>query len=93
MADSVNILIEKAKLLESKYRGLRNENTLLRADLERKQSELEEAHGELVLLRKNYALLSTARALGANPSKRAEAQKQIAEVVRKIDKFLVFFNE
>ena len=83
----------RLRKLISEYTFFKEENSLLKAELGRKQSDLMHAHQEILELRKNYDHLQTARNLGRSETERAESKQQIAKMVREIDKCLALLDE
>ena len=84
----------KLRKLISEYKSLQEQNTLLKADLERKQTDLMVAHQEILELRKNYDHLQLAKnMLGGSEAAKAESKQQIAKMVREIDKCLALLDE
>jgi septal ring factor EnvC (AmiA/AmiB activator) len=84
---------KKLRKLISEYKSLQERNSLLANELERKQTDLMEAHKEILELRKNYDHLRMAKNLGGLEVEKAESQKQIAKMVREIDKCLALLDE
>ena len=83
----------KLRKLISEYKSLQAQNAQLKADLERKQTDLMLAHQEVLELRKNYDHLQTARNLGVSETEKAESKQQITKMVREIDKCLALLDE
>jgi len=83
----------RLRKLISEYKSLQEQNSLLKDELERKQTDLMHAHQEVLELRKNYDHLQTARNLGSSETERAESKQQIAKMVREIDKCLALLDE
>jgi len=52
-----------------------------------------EAHKEILELRKNYDHLRMANNLSGSDAEKAESQKQIAKMVREIDKCIALLDE
>ena len=84
---------KKLRKLISEYKSLREQNLQLAAELNRKQTDLMEAHKEILELRKNYDHLRMANNLGGSGVEKAESQKQITKMVREIDKCLALLDE
>ena len=97
MANNYDELISgfesKLRKLISEYKSLQAQNAQLKADLERKQTDLMLAHQEVLELRKNYDHLQTARNLGVSETEKAESKQQITKMVREIDKCLALLDE
>jgi ABC-type sugar transport system ATPase subunit len=72
---------------------LQIQNTQLKADLERKQTDLMLAHQEVLELRKNYDHLKIARNLGVSETEKTESKQKITKMVREIDKCLALLDE
>ena len=83
----------KLRKLMSEYLFLKEQNSLIKAELDRKQTDLMVAHQEILELRKNYDHLQTARNLGTSESEKAESRQQITKMVREIDKCLALLDE
>ena len=83
----------KLRKLISEYKSLQAQNAQLKADLDRKQTDLMLAHQEVLELRKNYDHLQTARNLGVSETEKAESKQQITRMVREIDKCLALLDE
>jgi len=83
----------KLRKLISEYTFLKEENSLIKAELDRKQTDLMHAHQDILELRKNYDHLQIARNLGASETEKAESRQQISKMVREIDKCLALLDE
>ena len=83
----------KLRKLISEYKSLQIQNTQLKADLERKQTDLMLAHQEVLELRKNYDHLKMARNLGISENEKVESKQKITKMVREIDKCLALLDE
>ena len=83
----------KLRKLISEYQSLKEQNSLLKAELDRKQTDLMHAHQEILELRKNYDHLQIARILGVSEAEKAESRQQITKMVREIDKCLALLDE
>ena len=83
----------KLRKLISEYTFLKEENSLIKAELDRKQTDLMHAHQEILELRKNYYHLQIARNLGTSETEKAESRQQISKMVREIDKCLALLDE
>jgi len=77
----------------SEYQSLQVQNAQLKADLDRKQTDLMHAHQEVLELRKNYDHLQLARNLGGSETEKAESKQRITKMVREIDKCLALLDE
>jgi len=77
----------------SEYRSLQDQNAELKAELNRKHTDLMMAHQEVLELRKNYDHLRIARNLGVTDEDRNESKQRINKMVREIDKCLALLNE
>jgi hypothetical protein len=84
---------QKLRKLISEYKSLQEQNTLIKAELERKQTDLMTAHQEILELRKNYDHLQIARNLGGSEAEKAESKQRITKMVREIDKCLALLDE
>jgi hypothetical protein len=83
----------KLRKLMSEYQSLQVQNAQLKADLDRKQTDLMHAHQEVLELRKNYDHLQLARNLGGSETEKAESKQRITKMVREIDKCLALLDE
>ena len=83
----------KLRKLISEYKSLQIQNAQLKADLDRKQTDLMLAHQEVLELRKNYDHLKLARNLGISETEKAESKQKINKMVREIDKCLALLDE
>lgn len=83
----------KLRKLMSEYQSLQDQNAELKAELNRKHTDLMMAHQEVLELRKNYDHLRIARNLGVTDEDRNESKQRINKMVREIDKCLALLNE
>ena len=83
----------KLRKLISEYTILKEQNSLVKAELDRKQTDLMLAHQEILELRKNYDHLQIARNLGVSDAERVASKQQITKMVREIDKCLALLDE
>ena len=95
-----NIYEELSKAFESKlrklisqYKSLKDENSLLKTEIERKQSDLMMAHHEILTLRKNYENLRVVQALGHSEDERKQTKQRLNKMVQEIDKCLALLDE
>lgn len=92
MANSLQDIFEqqnkKYKELKKSYDSLFIQHADLQAEYKRKTVELQEVHSELVHSRKTITLLQMSNALGSTNEDCSVAQKNITDIVRKIDKCL-----
>ena len=97
MANNYDELISgfesKLRKLISEYQSLQEQNIRLKAELDRKQTDLMHAHQEVLELRKNYDHLQLAKNIGLSDAEKAESRQQIAKMVREIDKCLALLDE
>lgn len=77
----------------SEYQSLQEQNAELKAELERKHTDLMHAHQDILELRKNYDHLRIARNLGVSQEDRNESKQRINKMVREIDKCLALLDE
>jgi len=84
---------EKLRKLISEYQSLKKQNSLLKAELDRKQNDLMHAHQEVLELRKDYDHLRIAKSLSGSDVERNESKLQITKMVREIDKCLALLDE
>ena len=90
----INAFEIKLRKLISEYTFLKEENSLLKAELGRKQTDLMLAHQEILELRKNYDHLQLAKNMvGGSEAEKAESKQQITKMVREIDKCLALLDE
>jgi len=83
----------KLRKLMSEYQSLQEQNAELKAELERKHTDLMHAHQDVLELRKNYDHLRIARNLGISQEDRNESKQRINKMVREIDKCLALLDE
>lgn len=83
----------KLRKLMSEYQSLQEQNAELKAELERKHTDLMHAHQDVLELRKNYDHLRIARNLGVSLEDRNESKQRINKMVREIDKCLALLDE
>ena len=83
----------KLRKLMSEYQSLQEQNAELKAELERKHTDLMHAHQDVLELRKNYDHLRIARNLGVSQEDRNESKQRINKMVREIDKCLALLDE
>ena len=89
----INAFEIKLRKLISEYTFLKEENSLIKAELNRKQTDIMLAHQEILELRKNYDHLQIAKNLGVSEAEKAESRQQITKMVREIDKCLALLDE
>jgi len=89
----INAFEFKLRKLMSEYRSLQDQNAELKAELNRKHTDLMMAHQEVLELRKNYDHLRIAQNLGVTDEDRNESKQRINKMVREIDKCLTLLNE
>ncbi len=77
----------------SEYQSLQEQNAELKAELERKHTDLMHAHQDVLELRKNFDHLRIARNLGISQEDRNESKQRINKMVREIDKCLALLDE
>ncbi|MEA4850962.1 MAG: hypothetical protein VB126_05845 [Paludibacter sp.] len=83
----------KLRKLMSEYQSLQEQNAELKAELQRKHTDLMHAHQDVLELRKNYDHLRIARNLGVSQEDRNESKQRINKMVREIDKCLALLDE
>lgn len=85
----------KLRKLITEYKSLKDQNSRLKEELERKQSDLMHAHQEVLELRKSYDHLQIAKNMTGSGSieERNESKLRINKMVREIDKCLALLNE
>jgi len=91
--DLINAFEIKLRKLISEYKSLQTQNSQLKAELDRKQTDLMTAHQEVLELRKNYDHLKIARNLGVSEAEKVESKQRISKMVREIDKCLALLDE
>lgn len=89
----INAFEKRLRKLFSEYRSLQDQNSLLKAELDRKQTDLMLAHQEVLELRRNYDHLQLAKNLGGSEAERIESRERISKMVREIDKCLALLDE
>lgn len=83
----------KLRKLISEYTFLQAQNIDLKAELDRKQTDLMQAHQEVLELRKKYDHLQIANNLSGSGTERDKSRLQITKLVREIDKCLALLDE
>jgi hypothetical protein len=83
----------KLRKLISEYKSLQDQNSRLKAELDRKQTDLMLAHQDVLELRKNYDHLKIAKSIGASETGKIESKQIITKMVREIDKCLALLDE
>ena|ERR1035437_1481578 len=91
--DLIHAFEIKLRRLISEYKSLQEQNNHLKAELERKHTDLMLAHQEVLELRKNYDHLKIGKSLGASEVEKAESKQRITKMVREIDKCLALLDE
>ena len=89
----INAFEKRLRKLISEYKLLQEQNSVLKAELDRKQTDLMHAHQEVLELRKNYDHLQIAKNLGLSEAEKADSKQQINKMVREIDKCLALLDE
>jgi len=89
----INAFEKRLRKLFSEYKSLQEQNSILKAELDRKQTDLMLAHQEVLELRKNYDHLQIAKSLGGSETERVESRERISKMVREIDKCLALLDE
>mgnify|MGYP001199884809 CR=1 FL=1 len=88
-----NAFETKLRKLISDYMSLKNENSVLKSEIERKQSDLMLAHQEILALRKSQEDLRIAQSLGQTEEERNESKQRLNQMVQEIDKCLALLDE
>ena len=83
----------KLRKLISEYHALQDQNARLKAELERKHTDLMHAHQEVLDLRKNNDHLKIAQNMCGSDAEKAQSKHQIMRMVREIDKCLALLDE
>lgn len=81
------------RILIEKYQSLKEENKLLKVNLEHKNEEIMQVHKDFLDLRNEYTNLETAAHLRGSLEKSEKAKQHINKLVREIDKCLTLLNE
>ncbi len=89
----INAFEKRLRKLISEYRLLYEQNSILQAELDRKQTDLMRAHKEVLELRKNYDHLQIAKNLCGTESEKNDSKQRIGKMVREIDKCLALLDE
>lgn len=89
----INAFEKRLRKLISEYKSLQEQNAALKAELDRKQTDLMHAYQEVLELRKNYDHLQIAKNLGGSEVEKAESKQRITKMVREIDKCLALLDE
>jgi septation ring formation regulator EzrA len=88
-----NAFETKLHKLISDYMSLKNENSVLKSEIERKQTDLMLAHQEILTLRKSQEDLRIAQSLGQTDEDRNESKQRLNQMVQEIDKCLALLDE
>ena len=83
----------KLRKLITEYKTLQSQNENLKAELDRKHTDLMKAHKEVLDLRTNYDHLRIGLQLGTSDAERAESKQRINKLIREIDKCLALLDE
>jgi hypothetical protein len=88
-------LEEKTRRLIVEYQKIKDENTALKAELEKSLNDLKLAHHDNVVLQTNFDQFRTAKALsgGCSETETAEQKEKLLKLVREIDKCLNLLNK
>ena len=89
----VNIVESQVVQLLERYNKLKEENAVLKRDLEKTTDDLDAAKVEKNELKANYERLKLAKAYGWDEKSKREADRRIAKLVRDIDKCLGLLSE
>ena len=89
----VNIVESQVVQLLERYNKLKEENAVLKRDLEKTTDDLDAAKVEITELKANYERLKLAKAYGWDEKSKREADRRIAKLVRDIDKCLGLLSE
>jgi len=89
----INAFEKKLRKLISEYKSIQVQNALLKTELDRKQTDLMQAHQEVLELRRNYDHLQLAKNLGGSEEEKTESKQRISKMVREIDKCLALLDE
>ena len=89
----VNIVESQVVQLLERYNKLKEENAVLKRDLEKTTDDLDAAKVEKTELKANYERLKLAKAYGWDEKSKREADRRIAKLVRDIDKCLGLLSE
>ena len=83
----------KLRKLISEYKSLQTQNESLKVELDRKHTDLMQAHKEVLELRTNYDHLRIGLQLGTTDANRAESKQRINKLIREIDKCIALLDE
>ncbi len=83
----------KMQKLLSEYKSLKEQNILLREELQKMQVTLMHAHKDVLDIQKDYDHLRMARYLNVSPKERRISKQYINKLVREIDRCLALLNE
>jgi len=88
-----NAFETKLRKLISDYLSLKKENTVLKSEIERNNTDLKLAHQEILALRKSQVDLRIAQSLGQTEEDRNESKQRLNQMVQEIDKCLALLDE
>jgi FtsZ-binding cell division protein ZapB len=83
----------RLRVLIDEYKLLQIQNDELKAELERKQTDLMHAHREVLELRTSCEHLRIANSFGSTELERYQARVRITKLVREIDKCIALLDE
>jgi len=88
-----NAFETKLRKLIYDYLSLKKENTVLKSEIERNNTDLKLAHQEILALRKSQVDLRIAQSLGQTEEDRNESKQRLNQMVQEIDKCLALLDE
>ncbi|MDR0371597.1 MAG: hypothetical protein LBH80_07080 [Prevotellaceae bacterium] len=85
----------ESKLMDlfSNYRKLKEQNDVLKNQLEENESQLKKAYYNIVVLENKCRHLQIAGSIGGNITERLAAKKQIDKMMQEIDKCIALLDE
>ena len=92
LTDRLDALMRKVETLRGRYLALQSENKELARTIERQKLELAQQEKELQRLRVDNEFLCVARSIAPDPEAVARYKKQVANMVRDIDRCIKQLN-
>ena len=92
LKDKLKTVARKLAILRKRYLALQTENKEMKRDIERKELEIAKLEKEVSQLRIDNEFLRVAHSVPANPEVVAGYKKQVAKMVRDIDRCIKQLN-
>lgn len=92
LKDKLDALMRKVETLRGRYLALQSENKELARTIERQELEILQQNKELQRLRVDNEFLRVAHSIAPDPEAVAQYKKQVAKMVRDIDRCIKQLN-